>query len=114
MRGQGFNREHFKDAPDDAQGYSYDMGNPMYDDEDGETRYCEDGTPRSEGKPCVRCGEHATELGHDPCIANIPGAVYACCGHGIEEGYIQYGPRVGECRTIYMSKRKTFNPPDNK
>lgn len=28
--------------------------------------------------------------GHDPCIANLPGVAYACCGHGAEPGYIHF------------------------
>ena len=29
-----------------------------------------------------------TPEGHDPCIANLPGVVFACCGHGVKEGYV--------------------------
>jgi hypothetical protein len=96
--------ENFKGAPDDAAGYSYDMGNPMYDDEDGETRYCEDGTPWYQRKPCVRCGRSADEDGHDPCLADIPGAQFACCGHGIKEGYIKYAETPETVRIIHLSK----------
>jgi hypothetical protein len=28
--------------------------------------------------------------GHDPCIENLPGVLYACCGHGVEPGYISF------------------------
>jgi hypothetical protein len=31
-----------------------------------------------------------TPEGHDPCIARLPGVRYACCGHGVREGYIQF------------------------
>jgi hypothetical protein len=31
-----------------------------------------------------------TREGHDPCIARLPGVRYACCGHGVHEGYIQF------------------------
>jgi len=27
---------------------------------------------------------------HDPCIKNLPGVMNACCGHGVEDGYIQF------------------------
>jgi hypothetical protein len=37
---------------------------------------------------CVKCGKPRTKEGHDPCIANLPGVKYACCGHGREDGYI--------------------------
>ena len=33
---------------------------------------------------CVKCAKPPTELGHDPCIADLPGVRYACCGHGGE------------------------------
>ena len=39
--------------------------------------------------PCGRCGKPPINK-HDPCIANLPGVENACCGHGIEEGYIVF------------------------
>lgn len=39
---------------------------------------------------CRACGQRRTEDGHDPCIANLPGVLYACCGHGVEGGYIKF------------------------
>lgn len=36
---------------------------------------------------CVRCGEPPTIEGHDPCIANLPGVIAACCGHGRTQPY---------------------------
>lgn len=41
-------------------------------------------------RPCVKCGLMPTLEGHDPCIANLPGVQNACCGHGVERGYIQF------------------------
>jgi hypothetical protein len=46
----------------------------------------EDTTPRR----CPKCGQLPTKDGHDPCIANLPGVAYACCGHGVEEGYVKF------------------------
>lgn len=41
--------------------------------------------------PCGKCGaEGPTPDGHDPCIANLPGVQHACCGHGIELGYVMF------------------------
>lgn len=37
---------------------------------------------------CRKCGLERTPEGHDPCIANLPGVKYACCGHGLQEGYV--------------------------
>lgn len=28
-----------------------------------------------------------TPAGHDPCIADLPGVYFACCGHGGEAGF---------------------------
>jgi len=43
-----------------------------------------------EKRPCIRCGELPTGDGHDSCIANLGNVINACCGHGVEEGYIQF------------------------
>ena len=40
--------------------------------------------------PCPKCGLEATEEGHDPCIAKLPGVLRACCGHGEQKGYIRF------------------------
>ncbi len=39
---------------------------------------------------CPKCNRQITENGHDPCLANLPGVDYACCGHGTVEGYITF------------------------
>ena len=46
-------------------------------------------------RPCPRCGlsyapcDQCDEpLLHDPCIGHIEGVNSACCGHGVETGYI--------------------------
>jgi hypothetical protein len=41
-------------------------------------------------KVCHQCGQTATPEGHDPCLDTLPGVKYACCGHGIREGYIAF------------------------
>ena len=33
---------------------------------------------------CHKCKGWPTDLGHDPCIANLPGVKFACCGHGMK------------------------------
>jgi protein gp37 len=44
---------------------------------------------RSAGsKRCWRCGEYPTAKGHDPCLANLPSVIDACCGHGVERAYL--------------------------
>jgi hypothetical protein len=44
----------------------------------------------SEGVVCPRCKRERTTDGHDPCIASLPGVLYACCGHGEANGYIYF------------------------
>lgn len=39
---------------------------------------------------CPKCGKKQTPEGHDPCIPNLPGVDFACCGHGIKKGYVKF------------------------
>lgn len=39
-------------------------------------------------RPCARCGKKPSSEGYDACLGKLPGVKYACCGHGMEEGYI--------------------------
>ena len=46
---------------------------------------------RDPDRPCGHCGLPQTPEGHDGCLGTIPGAMNACCGHGVErERYVQY------------------------
>ena len=38
----------------------------------------------SEDRKCPKCNKVKTAEGHDPCIANLPGVKFACCGHGLD------------------------------
>ena len=40
--------------------------------------------------PCKRCGRMPTKGGHDACLGELPGVQFACCGHGIEHGYMVF------------------------
>jgi len=40
-------------------------------------------------RPCARCGRPPTPEGHDACLGHIGGASSACCGHGVERGYVK-------------------------
>lgn len=40
--------------------------------------------------PCKTCGCVPTIEGHDGCLGRLPGVAFACCGHGIEEGYVMW------------------------
>ena len=40
-------------------------------------------------RPCIRCGKTPKSLNSpDPCLGYIKGVKSACCGHGVEKGYI--------------------------
>lgn len=41
-------------------------------------------------RPCPQCHQLPTPEGHDACLGEIPGVCAACCGHGIEMGYIAW------------------------
>lgn len=74
----------------------YNFGNKMYchSKKDGDTitfkdwRYCdnddENTSENFQKRICPSCGLNPTKDGHDPCIANLPGVMYACCGHGLD------------------------------
>ena len=57
-----------------------------YVDNDDEVTY-----ENEDKRPCKKCGKNVTKDGHDPCIANLPGVKFACCGHGKEKGYVSFG-----------------------
>jgi len=43
---------------------------------------------------CKKCGKPETKNGHDDCLGKLPGVKNACCGHGCEEGYVQFNNGV--------------------
>lgn len=56
--------------------------------------YADDQSPATCARPCPKCGQMPTPEGFDPCLGFIPGASAACCGHGVETGYLlQNGQR---------------------
>src|SRR3954462_3208827 len=76
---------------------------PEYDELGPEPRDCEEPEPEEQGGfvdlrsrenwkdgKCKRCGLARTPKGHDPCIANLPGVVFACCGHGENQAYVVF------------------------
>jgi len=72
---------------------TFHVGNPIYAEQDKDGVYSiwkyTDGTSIKKGnRPCPRCG-HNDVKGHDHCIQNLPGVKYACCGHGVEDGYVK-------------------------
>jgi hypothetical protein len=84
----------------------FEFGHAVYEAREGRRSVCryvdtgeavvKDGATlwRSRGRgtrPCAKCGEFPTKDGHDPCIESLPGAQYACCGHGVREAYVSFG-----------------------
>lgn len=51
--------------------------------------YDDTGTPIPEDRECPNCHQHGAD-GCDPCLGRLPGVFAACCGHGVEEGYISF------------------------
>ena len=71
-----------------------------------------------EGWMCPICKQKRGDSGDDPCIPNLPGVKYACCGHGGKgqnEGYIYFenGVRIGIIVTSisYDDDRRRINVP---
>jgi hypothetical protein len=46
------------------------------------------GVETQEVEVCKKCGLLPTEEGYDACLGHIEGAKFACCGHGVKDGYI--------------------------
>lgn len=84
------------------------FGHDIITDKDGITRYCDDLSvlDRSNLRRCVKCGGDPNKTdGHDPCIASLPGVRNACCGHGIDEAYIEFDDGRVACGDITVSRR---------
>jgi hypothetical protein len=73
---------------------SYIYGSPVYFDQTTETWHYMDGQSVPDNpaqyRPCPQCHKPPTPEGHDACLGTIPGALNACCGHGVQEGYVQW------------------------
>ncbi len=57
-------------------------------------RYADTGEPAEDwggaARPCPQCSQLPHPDGRDACLSVIPGAVAACCGHGVKRGYIAW------------------------
>jgi len=50
--------------------------------------YRDNGQAVTNRRACRRCGRPPTAEGYDACTGFIPGARYACCGHGVSQPYL--------------------------
>jgi len=41
-------------------------------------------------RACPKCGQLQNTDGCDPCIGFLPGVRSACCGHGVQRGFIAF------------------------
>jgi hypothetical protein len=78
-----------------ARGWS--RGHATYwDEEAGVWRFADDSSLEANWggveRPCVKCALMPTPEGHDACLGTIPGAVAACCGHGVVPPSVMYPP----------------------
>lgn len=66
----------------------------IVDDSPSGPVYRDDGTPCDFKNPrsCFGCKLHIEKGTHDPCIANLPGTLNACCGHGLERSPLSGNP----------------------
>lgn len=74
------NRIKCSSETDSGRNCTYDDGTPIADKEEN-TVY----------RPCPRCKGLPSDKGYDFCLKQgLPGVKYACCGHGVEPGYILF------------------------
>lgn len=52
--------------------------------------YSDDGESINIERPCLNCNRMPDKNGFDACLGCVPGAVSACCGHGVEKPIIKF------------------------
>lgn len=70
-------------------------------------------------RECPFCKKFPTKDQHDPCIANLPDAHHACCGHGVREPYVSFAKiasqgvtlRGKEAQEYFLKCKKKNIPP---
>ena len=76
--------------------YGYARGHRIdFDETDLVWRYADTGElfDLDHERPCTLCHKLPTPEGYDACLGELPGVLNACCGHGVEDGYIHYEKR---------------------
>lgn len=84
---------------------SQSNGHKIYYDRFNEAwRYLDDHKDiEHETRSCIKCNQYQNKDGHDYCISNLPNVSHACCGHGLDDGYVLTNDR----------KSKKFKQCDN-
>jgi hypothetical protein len=65
-------------------------------------------------KICAKCGHPRTVVGDDPCLDDLPGVVFACCGHGVVPGYVMFENGVTIRGTFEVEDAKFRNIEEQK
>ena len=86
--------------------YGYARGHRIdFDETDLIWRYADTGElfDLDHERPCTLCHKPPTPEGYDACLGELPGVLNACCGHGVEDGYIHY-----EKRPFWMTTKNNW------
>jgi hypothetical protein len=90
----------------DDRGEMFENGNLIYTYDDGLHWYFADNDELADylpdipdevimnSRPCPRCGKLPIGGAYDACLGKLKGVKAACCGHGVEKGYISYNNGV--------------------
>lgn len=85
-----------------------EFGMEQYQNENGDWLWKEDNSPISIKKPCPKCKLFPLPTGEDPCLGILPNVQGACCGHGVQDGYIWFdnGKRVRLAKDCIIDELK--------
>lgn len=81
--------KQYERHPDEMK-TSNKRGHPYFFDGEDIEYYLDTAESTSDERPCTRCGKMPTKEGYDACLCRLPGVVAACCGHGVDDGYILF------------------------
>jgi len=82
----------WRDIKTGAKVPTYEYGHEVYYDSTYQAHYADTGNLVDAESPrlCPRCGCYRLPDGEDACLGHISGVTGACCGHGVQEGYVLY------------------------
>lgn len=82
----------WRDIKTGAKVPTYEYGHEVFYDGSYQAHYADTGNLVSAepSRPCPRCGHCRLPGGEDACLGHMPGVTGACCGHGVQEGYVLY------------------------